>query len=76
MNTLAMVAAEGQMETAGEGVAGWFHFILANPLAFAILLIFVVAIIGAFVAARKRDRCLKKFRGYPVTVRFQNGKTA
>lgn len=76
MNTLAMVAAEGQMEAAGEGVAGWFHFILANPLAFAILLIFTVAIIGAFVAARKRDRCLKKFRGYPVTVRFQNGKTA
>ena len=74
MNAFAILAEEAGAVAKAEGqLSGALKFVLDNPFALALTLIFVVAIIGAFVAARKRDRCLKKFRDYPVTIRRQDG---
>ena len=76
MNTFVMLAEEAGAVARTEGqVCGALKFFLDNPFAVALTLIFAVAIIGAFVAARKRDRCLKKFRDYPVTICRQDGRT-
>jgi len=76
MNAFALLAEEAGAVARAEGqISGVLKFILDNPFALALTLIFVVAIIGAFVAARKRDRCLKKFRDYPVTICRQDGRT-
>jgi hypothetical protein len=74
MNTLAMLVAEAAPAAAGDKVAGWLTFLLDNPFALALTLVFLVAVIGAFIAARKRDRCLKKFRKSPVTIEEQGGR--
>jgi hypothetical protein len=74
MNAFAILAEEAGAVAKAEGqLSGALKFVLDNPFALALTLVFVVAIIGAFVAARKRDRCLKKFRDYPVTIRRQDG---
>jgi small nuclear ribonucleoprotein (snRNP)-like protein len=45
---------------------------------FAITIIFIVVstVVGAFIKGRTRDRCLKGFSGYPVTIERKNGKCA
>ena len=53
---------------------GIVKFIFDNPFAIALTFVFLAAVIGAFVAARKRDRCLKRFRRFPVTIREQGGR--
>ncbi len=51
------------------------QFVMDNPFLLAVVFVFLVALVGAFIAARKRDRCLKRFRGYPVTLLEQAGRT-
>jgi len=76
MNAFAMLAEEAGAVARAEGqISGVLKFILDNPFALALTIIFLIAIIAAFVAARKRDRCLKKFRDYPVTLLRQDGRT-
>jgi small nuclear ribonucleoprotein (snRNP)-like protein len=67
--------AETRIETAKEEISGFVKFLIDNPFGVALTLIFLVALVGAFAAARKRDRCLKKLRDYPVTVRDQAGRS-
>jgi len=75
MRLLVMLAAEpGPVKEAEKEVGGVVEFILENPFALALTVVFVVALVGAFVAARKRDRCLKTFRRHPVTVQEQAGR--
>lgn len=75
MNAFALLAEDAGAVARAQGeVSGALKFVLDNPFAMALTLVFVIAIVGAFVAARKRDRCLKKFRDYPVTIRRQDGR--
>ena len=53
----------------------WYVLLLENSLGIMIGLIFLTAIIGAFVAMRSRDRCMKKFGGFAVTVVEQTGRS-
>lgn len=72
MTHLAILAA--QPPQAPDGGGGVLDFVLANPFALALTVVFLVALVGAFVAARKRDRCLKKFRKHHVTLEEQSGR--
>ena len=69
---LAEQAAAPQQGASETG--GVVEFILDNPFALALTVVFLVALVGAFVAARKRDRCLKTFRRHPVTLQEQAGR--
>jgi small nuclear ribonucleoprotein (snRNP)-like protein len=75
MNAFALLAEEAGAVARAQGqIGGVLKFILDNPFALAVTLVFVIAVIAAFVAARKRDRCLKKFRDYPVSLQRQDGR--
>ncbi len=52
----------------------WHVLLLDNALGITLLFVFLVAVVGALVALRKRDRCLKRLRGYPVTALDQAGR--
>ncbi len=73
MESLLLVAAEAP--AAAEPAGGWFTALLRNSFYIALLALFLVAVIGAFIAARKRDRCLKRFGKFHVTVVEQAGRT-
>lgn len=77
MEFASLILAEqaGPITEAERGVSGIMRFILGNPLALGLTFVFLVAVIGAFIAARKRDRCLKRFREFTVTLREQGGRT-
>lgn len=47
----------------------------ANTLAITIIFIVLATFVGAFVRKRCRDRCLKDFSGYLVTLEKTGGKT-
>ncbi|MQY77280.1 MAG: hypothetical protein GH155_06600 [Spirochaeta sp.] len=49
--------------------------LLDNVLALTIVLILLTSIINAFIKHRSRDKCLKDFRGFFVTLLLKNGKT-
>jgi hypothetical protein len=70
---LVLASTADRIEAAEEKVSGWLKFVMDNPLAIAIAALLVLAVLAAFLAARKRDRCLKKFRGFLVTVRQLDG---
>ncbi|HUU31639.1 MAG TPA: hypothetical protein VMY69_06030 [Phycisphaerae bacterium] len=74
MTLFAILAQTVSVEAAETRVSGFVRFLLDNPFALALTFVFLVAIVGAFVAARKRDRCLKKFGRSPVTIREQGGR--
>ncbi|MFW5799868.1 MAG: hypothetical protein ACOCV8_03540, partial [Spirochaetota bacterium] len=49
--------------------------ILDNVLALTIVIVFLTAIINAFIKERSRDRCLKDFKDFNVTFKMKNGDT-
>ncbi|HUS44584.1 MAG TPA: hypothetical protein VM219_00910, partial [Phycisphaerae bacterium] len=63
------------VEAAEKEISGVLKFLIENPFAIGLTLLFLAAVVGAFVAARQRDRCLKRFRGFPVTIEEQSGRT-
>ncbi|HUX00299.1 MAG: hypothetical protein WBD63_00445 [Phycisphaerae bacterium] len=63
------------VEAAEKEMSGVLKFLLENPFAIGLTLLFLAAVVGAFIAARQRDRCLKRFRGFPVTIEEQSGRT-
>lgn len=73
MMHLAILAEQAPLQGGSEG-GSVLDFVIENPFALALTVIFLVALIGAFVAARKRDRCLAKFRKHPVTIEEQTGR--
>jgi hypothetical protein len=62
-----------QMAAQSPGV---LDVILDNVLALTILFIFASAVLGAFLGTRARDRCLKDFDRYHITVEEQDGDAA
>lgn len=58
------ILAEGK-----SALPGIFH-----PVALTILFIFLSTIVAAFIRGRKRDKCLKAFRGFMVTLEDVKGK--
>jgi len=49
--------------------------LLDNVLALTIVLIILTSIINAFIRHRSKDKCLKDFSGFFVTLLLKNGKT-
>ncbi len=49
--------------------------LLDNVLALTIVLIILTSIINAFIRHRSRDKCLKDFSGFFITLLLKNGKT-
>lgn len=52
-----------------------WSFIANNPLVVTILFVLLATFIGAFVRKRNRDKCLKDFSGYLVTLEKTGGKS-
>jgi len=73
MHAIAILAEQAAPPTSAPA-GGVLRFLLENPLAIGLALVFLAALIGAFIAARKRDRCLKALDGYPVTLSEQSGR--
>ena len=75
MTALLILAEEAApILRAEKEIGGLVRFVLDNPFALALTFLFLVAMVGAFIAARKRDRCLKKFRGHHVAIEEQAGR--
>jgi hypothetical protein len=47
---------------------------LLDPLTITIIFILAAGVVGAFVRGRRRDKCLKDFAGYQVTLLEPSGK--
>ena len=47
---------------------------MPNALTITIIFIVLATFVGAFAKRKSRDRCLKDFSGYPVTLEQTNGK--
>ena len=74
MEPLAMLAEQAPAPATGGPAGGVLQFLLDNPFAIGLVVLFLVAVVAAFIAARKRDRCLKKFKGFHVTLTEQSGR--
>jgi len=70
----ALSGGPGQTVPAQE--AGVGQFLTKNVFALTILLIFLVAIIGTFLKSRSKDKCMKDFEGYDVTIETADGRDA
>jgi len=69
-----LILAEQAAVEAQAPTDGLLHTLLQNAFYLGLLFVFLVAVIGAFIAARKRDRCLKKFKNHLVTIHEQAGR--
>src|SRR5210317_1476000 len=49
--------------------------LFSNPVLITILFIILSAVVAAFIRGRKRDKCLKSFRMFMVTLEDTTGKT-
>ncbi|MBN1356106.1 hypothetical protein JXA40_07530 [bacterium] len=56
------------------GVMKIISFVLNNMFTFSMLLIVVSSIIGLFIRMRARDRCLRNFDGFRVTLEKTDGR--
>jgi len=56
--------------------AGIGEFLTRNVFALTILFIFLVAIVGTFLKSRSKDKCLRDFQGYDVTIEAGDGMEA
>jgi len=74
MEPLVLLAEQAPSPAAGGSAGGVVQFLVDHPFAVGLAFLFLVAVVAAFIAARKRDRCLKKFRGFPVTLTEQSGR--
>lgn len=52
----------------------WWQILLHQPLALALLLIFLTAIISTLVVARMKDKCLKLLHNHHVTYLTKSGR--
>jgi hypothetical protein len=55
-------------------VMGFFSYILSNAFIFSLLLIVISSLVGIFVRQRSRDRCLRSFDEFRVTLEKSDGK--
>lgn len=53
---------------------GAFREFFSHPVVITILFIMVSTCVGAFINGRKKDKCLKAFRGFIVTLEDVSGK--
>ena len=67
-------AAPGPPPPGGGGGGGGAASVFTNIFWLTIGFIFLSAIIGAVIARRRRDRCLKLLRNYHVTLVMTNGR--
>lgn len=72
--TLAADAAVAPPPAGSAAGRPWYELLLDNSLGIMLILVFLTAIIGTFVGARKRDRCMRKFHGFSVTLVEQAGR--
>ena len=72
--TAVALAADEAAPAAARASRPWYELILDNSLGIMLILVFLAAIIGTFVGARNRDRCLKKFNRFSVTIIEQAGR--
>lgn len=74
---LMFLAATEAAKTA-EKTGGLFPRgnLLGNVFYLSLLILFVAALIGLIIKAFSRDRCLKDFAGFPITLKLTDGETA
>ena len=49
-------------------------YLVEHAFEFAILLVFVGAILSSYLSRRLRDRCLKHLEGFPITLECNDGR--
>jgi small nuclear ribonucleoprotein (snRNP)-like protein len=52
----------------------FWSVLLENVLALTIVIIFLTAIINAFIKQRSRDKCLKDFKDFHITAKMKDGR--
>ncbi|MHC4946280.1 MAG: hypothetical protein ACYTG7_24975, partial [Planctomycetota bacterium] len=50
------------------------RYLVEHAFEFAILLVFLGAILSSYLSRRLRDRCLKHFEGFPITLECKDGR--
>jgi len=76
MTALLVLLADEAASAAAAQPAGrpWYELLLDNAFGIMLIMVFLTAIIGTFVGQRNRDRCLKKFNRFAVTIIEQGGR--
>jgi diaminopimelate epimerase len=64
-------AAPGAPAPARPGILRW---LADNPFSATLLFLVLATLIGSIISRFVRDRCLKKFEGYPVTLELKDGQ--
>jgi diaminopimelate epimerase len=54
--------------------SGILRWLAENPFSATILFLVLATLIGMLVSRMVRDRCLKEFEGYPVTLELKDGR--
>lgn len=70
----AVLIAVLAQEPPAQAGRPWYEILADNSLGIMIGLIFLSTIVGVFAAQRRKDRCLKKFNHFAVTVLEQTGR--
>jgi small nuclear ribonucleoprotein (snRNP)-like protein len=72
----ALTLAAEPCQSAAVQKAGVGDLLKRNVFGLTILLIFLGALVGAFITSRSKDKCLRDFRGYRVTIETADGRYA
>ncbi len=79
---LLILLAWGWWAAAGEPIAGTaipqsaggvLKWLADNPFAASVIVLVLVTVIGTVISRQVRDRCMKDFEGYPVTLELKDG---
>ena len=76
--SILLIAQADQVAEATRSVPpaaeNWWQIFLHQPLALALLLIFLTAIISTLVVSRMKDKCLKLLHNHHVTYLAKSGR--
>jgi len=68
------VAGEAAPARPAGPAGGFLKWLADNPFSATLLFLVLATVVGAIISRLTRDRCLKDFEGYPVTLELKDGR--